>query len=101
MSRGTYLTHRLGFNRPALSLADVSRLSQLDHIEKLLISVLIVDRERIRGLALMQCYGAPQKMAKNDSTSTSKTSLPLIERYPVIFRTIVSNALLALKHTIK
>jgi hypothetical protein len=53
------------------------------------------------GLALMQCYGAPQKMAKNDSTSTSKTSLPLIERYPVIFRTIVSNALLALKHTIK
>jgi hypothetical protein len=64
MSRGTYLTHRLGFNRPALSLADVSRLSQLDHIEKLLLSVLIVDRERIRGLALTQCYGAQPKTAK-------------------------------------
>jgi hypothetical protein len=53
------------------------------------------------GLALMQCYGAPPKMAKNDSTSASKTSLPLTERYPVIFRTIVSNVLPALKPTIK
>jgi hypothetical protein len=40
-------------------------------------------------------------MAKNDLASTSKTSLPLIERYPVTFRTIVSNVLPALKPTIK
>jgi hypothetical protein len=40
-------------------------------------------------------------MAKNDSASASTTRLPPIERYPVIFRTIVSNVLLALKPTIK
>jgi hypothetical protein len=51
MSRGTYLTHRLDPKGLALSLADVSRLSLLDHVRKFTPEGFKVGTGRIRGLA--------------------------------------------------
>jgi hypothetical protein len=57
MSRGTYLTHRLDLKRPALRLADVSRLSLLDHVGKFTPKAFKVGRGRIRGLSLSHSSG--------------------------------------------
>jgi hypothetical protein len=51
MSRGTYLTHRLDPEGLALSLADVSRLSLLDHVRKFTTNAFRTGRGRIRGLS--------------------------------------------------
>jgi hypothetical protein len=59
MSRGTYLTHRIDPKGLALSLADVTRLSLLDHVGKFIPKAFKVGRGRIRGLALPYCTARP------------------------------------------
>lgn len=51
MSRGTYLTHGLAYEKAALGLADVSRLGRLDDARQLILRAFEVGSGKIRGLA--------------------------------------------------